>query len=190
MAVSEVSICSNALLMLGDSPIASFSESTTRARLASNLWAPVRDMVLRLHPWNCAVKRQSLAPDASAPAFDWDYQFTLPADCLRVLSVGRDGEGCDYLVESGKLLCNENPALVRYVWRNETPASWDTALVWAMTVAMRAVFSQPVAASTSLEQLIRDELKDILRQARSADGQEDPPQQLGDERLYSARMGG
>lgn len=189
MAVSEVTICSNALLMLGDSPINSFSESTNRARLASNLWEPVRDMVLRLHPWNCAIKRTQLAPDTAAPAFDWTYQFTLPADCLRVLSVGASSDESDWLVESGKLLCNDNPAKLRYIWRNETPARWDTALVWAMTIAMRAVFSQPVAASTSLEQLIRDELRDILKQARAADGQEDPPQQMGNERLYSARMG-
>lgn len=190
MAVSEVTICSNALLMLGDSPINSFDESTSRARLATNLWEPVRDMVLRLHPWNCAVKRISLAPDSIAPAFDWNYQFTLPADCLRVLSVGRSGAESDWLVESGKLLCDENPVLLRYIWRNESPARWDSALVWAMTIAMRAVFSQPVAASTSLEQLIRDQLQDVLKQARAADGQEDPPQQLGNERLYAARMGG
>jgi len=189
MAASEVSICSNALLMLGDNPINSFTEASPRARLAANLWDSVRDAVLRAHPWNCAVKRAVLAPDAETPAFDWDFQFELPHDCLRILSVGLRGQESSWLVESGKLLCNDNPVALRYIWKNKNPARWDSLLVQAMTVAMRAVFAQPTTGSTSLEQLVQAELKDLIRQARATDGQEEPPQMMGDERLMSARLG-
>ena len=59
---TAVSICSNALLMLGDNPINSFDESATpggldRARIADNLWPSTRNSILRSHPWNCAIKR-------------------------------------------------------------------------------------------------------------------------------------
>src|SRR5690348_6919352 len=99
---TDVSICSNALLMLGDSSIADFNEDNDRARLASNLFPQVRDAVLRLHPWNCAVKRTVLAPDATTPpevAIDWTYQFTLPDDWVRTLQVGAYGEEDDHRSE-------------------------------------------------------------------------------------------
>ena len=143
MAATEVSICSNALLMLGGQPINDLSENSDRARLASNLWPAVRNYVLRRHPWNCAVKRVALAPDLTPPAFDWAFQFTLPPDFMRVLAVGEAGAEADFKIESGKLLCDENPALLRYVWRNENPGTWDDMLVWAMTNAMRAACSNP-----------------------------------------------
>lgn len=196
MAATEVSICSNALLLLGDDPINDLDESSDRARLASNLFEPVRDYVLRRHPWNCAVKRVSLSPDSDGsgnvivPAFDWPFQYTLPADYMRTLSVGEASCEIDFKIESGKLLCDDNPCLLRYIWRNENTGTWDPMLVWGMTMSMKAVFAYPITQSTSLEQLVEAALKDVLRQARAVDGQDETPEQVGDSPLLQARMGG
>lgn len=193
MTATPVSICSNALLQLGANPIASLDEGTDRALLAANLFGPVRDFVLRRHPWNCATKRVVLSPNATPPAFGWTFAFTLPPDYMRVVAVGEssdDGEGDDYTIESGSLLSDADPCYLRYIWRNENPATWDDALVWAVTTAMRAAFAYPTTASTSLEKLVEDALKDILKQARAVDGQDVPPQQLGDTPLTSSRFGG
>ena len=150
-AATEVSICSNALLMLGGQPINNLTENSDRARLASNLYPAVRNYVLRRHPWNCAVKRVALAPDTEVPAFDWVFQYTLPSDFMRVLSVGEAGSEVDYKIESGKLLCDVNPALLRYVWRNENPATWDSMLVWAMTMSMKAVMAYDALVNEAIE---------------------------------------
>lgn len=190
MAATEVSICSNALLMLGGQPINDLNENNDRARLASNLYPAVRNYVLRRHPWNCAVKRVALAPDTSTPAFDWAFQYTLPPDFMRMLSVGESGCEIDFKIESEKLLCDDNPALLRYVWRNENPGTWDDMLVWAMTVSMKAVMAYPITQSASLEQLVEDALEDVLKQARAVDGQDEPPETVGDSPLFAARLGG
>ncbi len=190
MVASVVSICSNALLLLGAQPINDLNENTDRARLASNLFEPVRDYVLQRHPWNCCTKRVALAPDLAAPAFDWAYQFTLPPDYLRALSVGEEGCEAEYKIESGKLLCDDNPALLRYIWRNENPGTWDRMLVWGMVSSMKAVFAYPITQSTSLEQLVEGALKDVLKQARAVDGQDGTPETLGDSPLLQSRMGG
>lgn len=187
MTATPVSICSNALLMLGDSPIASFDEGTNRARLASNLWPHLRDAVLRRHPWNCATKRIDLGPDATAPAFDYTHQFTLPGDYLRALQVGERGERPDYKIESGKLLMNGNRLLLRYIWRNEVTQTWDALLVHAMTRVMRAAFAYSTTQSTSLEAQIEQVLREVLREARAVDGQEDTGDALDDSPLLAAR---
>ncbi len=187
---TRVSICSNALLLLGAKTINSLDEGTDRASLASNLYDSVRDSLLRSHPWNCAVKRVILAPDTETPAFDYTAQFTLPGDWLRTLSVGMEGYEVDYKHESGKVLANGTSLPLRYIFRNDNEATWDSMLVWAMTMTMKALLAYPITGSTSLEQLVEDALKGILKQARAVDGQDDPPQTLGDFRLLNARFGG
>lgn len=189
MAASAVSICSNALLMLGDKPINSFDDDSDRVRLASNLFEPVRNYVLRRHPWNCCIKRVTLSPDVDTPEFDWAFQFTLPADYLRTLSVGEIGVEAEFKIESGKLLCDDNPCLLRYIWRNENPASWDDMLIWAMTMSMKAVMAYPITQSASMEQLVDGALKEVLKQARAVDGQDESPETMGDSPLLQARFG-
>lgn len=184
---TPVSICSNALLMLGDNPISSFDETGDRVRLAANLWPMVRDYVLRRHPWNCAIKRVTLNPDETAPAFDYARQFTLPGDCLRVLSTGLERTRCPYRIEDGKVLSDASGISLRYIYRNENPATYDALLVWGLTQAMRAVLVYGITASTSLEQQVEMAMRDVLRQARTVDGQEDEPDALDHSPLMEAR---
>jgi len=189
MGSSVVQIVSNASMLLGGRPINDLAEDNDRTRLASNLWPMVRNYVLRRHPWNCAVKRVTLSPDVTAPEFDWAFQFTLPNDYMRMLSVGERGCEEDFKIESGKLMLNTNIALVRYIWRNENPATYDDLLVYGLTCAMKAVMAYPITQSTSLEQLIEEGLKDVMRQARAVDGQDETPETMGDSPLLNSRFG-
>lgn len=188
MTASAVSICSNALLMLGDNPINSLEEPSDRARLAANLWESARDYVLRSHPWNCAVKQVVLAPDVVGPPFGFAYQFTLPGDWLRTLCVGEPGERPDFKIRSGKLHMHSNVCKLEYIFRNDNPATWDTMLVWAMTAAMRSIFAYGISQSASLEQVIDQGLREVLRRARAADGQEETNEALDDNPLRDARF--
>ena len=184
---TDVSICSNALLMLGAQTINDFTEENDRARLASNLFDSTRDAVLRSHPWNCAVKRVALAPDAEAPAFDYAYQFTIPEDWLRTLQVGKEGSEVDYKMEGRTLVSDENPLYLRYVYRNDVVSSWDAMLIEAMTLAMSAAMAYAITQSATLAQLAEQKYQLYLKRARAVDGQDDPPQTLGDFPLLASR---
>ena len=187
---TRVSICSNALLLLGGKTINSLDEGTDRASLASNLYDSVRDSLLRSHPWNCAVKRVILAPDTETPAFDYTAQFTLPGDWLKTISVGPDGYEVDYKHESGKVLANGTSLALRYISRNDNEATWDSMLVHAMELKMAAEMAYPITGSASMADLMNGKLLQHLKAARAVDGQDDPPQTLGDFRLLNARFGG
>src|SRR5689334_28039 len=125
---TAVSICSNACLMLGADSINDFNEETNRAKIASNLYPQVRDAVLRSHPWNCAVARVALAPDTTAPAFDYASQFSIPDDWLRTLQVGLYGQEDDHRHEGRKILADVSVLYLRYIFRNDVEGSWDTML--------------------------------------------------------------
>lgn len=180
MATSEVQICSNALLLLGAQTINSFDDDNDRATLAGNLWDNCRDAVLRSHPWNCAIKRVALAPEATAPPYDYTYQFTLPGDWLRTLSVGQEGDVPDYRMESSKILCDDNPLYLRYVYRNEDVSKYDALLVEALTAYMAMTMAYPITKSASQQDVMVKLYEFKLRQARTTDGQEEPPQEVGD----------
>ncbi|MCP2076419.1 UNVERIFIED_ORG: hypothetical protein J2Y77_005855 [Pseudomonas lini] len=186
-----VSICSNALLMLGAQTINDFNDQLNldRAKLCANLYPTVRDDMIRQHPWNCCIKRVVLAPDAAAPAFGYEHAFELPADFMRVLEVGTAGQQIDYLVEGRSIQADTTVLELRYVFRNEVESTWDSSLVKLVTLAMAAVLAYPVTQSAALQQALGQELEQEKRRARAVDGQEDPPQTLGDERLLASRFG-
>lgn len=183
---TDVSICSNALLLLGQKPISTLAESS----LAENLWPTVRESVLRSHPWNCAVKRRILAPAAEAPEFDWGYKFLLPEDWLRTLQVGEYQREIEYQSEGRYLLADVDALPLRYIAANADVASWDTLLVNAATYGMAAAMAYPVTSSASLAQVMEQKLQLALREARTIDGQDDPPVTMGDFPLLAARFRG
>lgn len=186
---TAVSICSNALLMLGAQTISSFEDPVDRARICSGLYPTIRDDLLRTHPWNCCIKRVLLAPDADAPAFGYAASFELPADCLRVLEVGENNVQIDYLLEGRSIQAEATSLELRYVFLNEVENTWDSSLVALMTLAMAAALAYPITQSASMQSTMEQKLSMAKKVARAVDGQEEPPQTLGDERLYSARFG-
>lgn len=175
---SSVSICSNALIKLGGAPFSSFDEPKPHVRIAANLYASVRDDVLRGHPWNCATDRVILAPTATTPAFDFSYQFQLPGDWLRTLQVGYVGDPLEYRSERQRILANVNALPLVYCFRNTVEDTWSTNLIRLMELAMAAEMAYAVTASSSLRDSFRDEFARALKVAKAVDGQDDPPEEF------------
>jgi len=190
-ATSEVQICSNALLLLGQRPISSLNDPDGSAGdsviLAANFWPMVRQAVLRSHPWNCAMKRVALAPDSVAPAFDWSYAFTLPGDYMRTWTVGRDGDAPEWMVENGKILLDNAVCYLRYVFDNTDTTTYDGMLTLALTSGMAAAMAYPITKSQTEQDSMIKLHQFHLKQARTVDGQEGTGEQSPDSPLISVR---
>lgn len=192
---TAVSICSNALVMLGDKPINSFDEAVgpgnlDRARIANNLWPTVRDSVLRSHPWNCALKRIVLSPLTQNPAFGWSAQYQLPSDWLRNHEInGLKSDQVDFVVEGRRLLINEGTLYLRYVYRNTSVEEWDPILVDAAELYMASRMAKAITGSDTLGERYLSYFQAKVREARTVDGQDDSPQQFGSFEILGARRG-
>ena len=186
---SAIAICSNALLLLGDSPISSFDENNDRTRLVANLYEMKRDKVLRLNDWKCAQKRVILSPDATAPEFEWAYRFALPGDWLRTVFVGATRNTADdYRREGRWLLMDREVCYLTYTWRNEDEGTWDPDLIEAMTQVMVATLAYPITKSTSKQATEEEIVRDVLKFSRALDSQDDPGESLGDFPLLANRV--
>jgi len=174
---TEVSICSNALRRLGDNPITSLTDDTERARLCNAFYADARDAVLRLHPWNFAITRTSLAQLSDTPSYGFAYQYSLPTSpyCLRVL--GMEYEDYIFKVENystqGRvLLTDEGTAKILYVARITDTTQFDALFVDVLTAKLALDLCYPITNSVSLQDKMQKLYQLKLSDARSIDGQE------------------
>jgi len=172
---SEVDIINSAMNMIGASNIIERGEDSKAARVSNQRYDSIRDAVLRAHPWNCAVTRVNLAPDTDAPAFDWDYAFTLPTDpyCLRVLRL--DYLDIEFRVEGRKIVTNEQSINLIYIARVTDPNTYDTLLQEAIAARLAADVSFTLSQSTSLTQNMYSLYESKLKEARFVDATEGTP---------------
>ena len=142
---SVVDICNGALNQLGASTILTLTEDSKNARLCNARYTQVRDSVFRSHPWNCLQKRVQLAADTDTPAWGFTKQYTLPADCLRVLTI-LDYDA-DYKVEGRKILTDNSTMKILYISRVEDPNEYDELLRETLSAALAADIAYAVTSS-------------------------------------------
>lgn len=184
MAISEVDIANMALLKVGAKPkINHLTDDSDNARLCNQFYAPVRDAVLRGHPWNCAIHRKTITSLVDTPDSDWDYQFQLPANphCLRVLQVGElKDQPVEWVVEGRRLLTNEGTSIkLKYIKRITDTNEFDPLLVDAIALSLAIKIAMPVSNDPKMVDSLIKELELItLPLARTMDGQEGSTEQL------------
>ncbi|HRC27117.1 MAG TPA: hypothetical protein PKX87_06780, partial [Alphaproteobacteria bacterium] len=112
MPLTDVSLCSRALVRLGAAPIASFDDASAESEIAGILYAPARDALLSAYPWSFATGQVSLTRLAQAPAADYACAFALPNDFLRAISAGNGGRGrgLRYRIARGVLEATQDAA--------------------------------------------------------------------------------
>ena len=77
-----ISICSDALLMLGAKAITSFNDGTDESSVCDRLYPDIRDSALVMYPWTFNTKKTQLAQLLTTPSSVWKYQYSLPGDKL------------------------------------------------------------------------------------------------------------
>ena len=80
MATTNIDICSRALILIGASPISSFSDGSTEALVASNIYDDIVEAALTRHRWNFATTQKQLSLLSDVPAGKYDYAYQMPTD--------------------------------------------------------------------------------------------------------------
>ena len=191
MATSETSICNSALAKLGAERILSLSDNTKAGRLCNEQYEKMRDEVLRSHPWNFAIARVELAALVAVPLFEYDHQFQIPADSLRILDIDINIElnAVDpWAVEGDKLLANEDPIKIKYIKRVTNTALFDANFVEALAFRLAADLAYAIVQSLSVQRQMFAAYKEFLRPARSFDAQEGKLDQVRADEWFNERL--
>src|SRR3990167_10132188 len=158
--ISQVDICNYALIKIGAKPITSLADDNKAAKTCTKIYDIVRDDILRLFPWNFAIKRVELARLATAPAFGYTYQYSLPSDCLRVLRL--HDNTTVYKIENGKLLTNAATAKVVYTFRAEDPTVYDHQFINLLSLKLAVELAYNLSNDSNLVNLLLDLYQETL----------------------------
>ena len=182
MAESETTICNQALSEFGSTRINDFNDNTESSAQAIQCrlhYEPVRDALIRSHYWRFASDRAALSQDTVDPDFEFDNQFILPSDFLRLKSIFGDNSTATgntritFAIEDDRLLTNESTVQLRYIKKVTNPVKFDPLFVelFVLTLALKMI--GPLAGTdVKLQTLLQQELRLILPGIRALDRQE------------------
>jgi hypothetical protein len=161
MSASQVQIVNLAFQKFGNVSISAITDTTPQARFANALWDIIRDELTSSHAWNFAMKRVVLSTPSvtTDPLEEYDYIYTLPADCLRVWKLL--GTDANYSVEGGVLMISDEEVKLKYIAQITDVSLWPPAFVRCMATALAAELCIKMEAGNDRSNGFKQELKDI-----------------------------
>ena len=134
---SEVSICNQALALLGANTIISLGDGTTEANLCDALYDDVRDSVLEEANWSFATKWLNLPPLASPPVGEYANAFPLPPDVIRIIFVGEDfNHPQQWQREGNNIRMDTKTCKCQAVYREVNPNNYSPLFIQALAARM------------------------------------------------------
>lgn len=190
--MTETDICNLALDILKERPIASLDDARPTAEWCKRNFAITRDGCLSMANWNFAMKRQKLAAEAEAPAFDWSYAYTVPTDCIRVVPLtegGRpEGRPIAHVVEGGAILTNQSgPLPVRYVRRVMSYDAYHPLFIEALSARLAFKGAHWITGKTSYQQIAKGIYDQAINDAWLTDAIEGDQPRAADNDWIDAR---
>jgi len=198
---TKLSICSDALIMLGAAPVSSFSEATDEAQVADRLYDDIRDTLLMQYPYSWSIKKIGLAQLVDAPTTEWRYKYQLPGDILgnpkAVFTTNSVGGRPvrEFEIYGSALYSNYTSVWVDYQYTPE-PAFFPPYFVNLLKHALAAAFAEPITDQiTKADYYHRlaygppeaNWRGGLVRVAMNIDGTDRPPQNIMDFPLTDVR---
>ena len=157
---SEVDVCNLALAHLADeAAVSSISppDGSAQADHCKRFYPIARDALLEIFAWPFATARVALALTTGEPAGAWEYEYVMPADVARVLSINVDGvlddtATQDYVIEtnsdgSAVILTNTPDAIMRYTRRVTDTTKFSPLFVTTLSWLLASFLAGPITKS-------------------------------------------
>lgn len=188
MTLSDIEICSIALVKIGANDIASFDDETAEADIAGRLYEVTLRGLLVAHPWHFSLAEVELEALAEPSQDGFANAFALPADSLRVISAGAGSRsrGLAYRVAGNRLYANAPKALLSYQRRPATE-DFPPFFVQALISRLAAELCIPLTEGTSRAEALFKLADAEQRIARLLDSQQATPRAIEDFTLIAAR---
>jgi hypothetical protein len=185
---SDIDMSSNALLLIGDNAISSFTEPGFGAKVASNLYPDTYAAILASHPWSFALKEQFLNQLSQTPESITGYQFAyqMPTDLIRIWELM---DHSDYVIVGDLIYSNQSKILLRYIFK-VAESALPAHVVKAIEYKLAAEFSISITENQSMAALYEKKYLLQLGQAQAIDSQNRPQSGIVDSPIVDVRFGG
>jgi len=169
--MSETRIANLALYRIGADTIEDIENpDTPNGWRCNQMYPQTRDALLRSHWWRFATDRATLSEDTTAPDFEWDNQFDLPNDFMRMKELYDSTNS--YSLEGKKLLTNDDTAEIVYIKRVTDPTQFDSLFTEVLVLQLAVRLATTITGGRLLSRELNGELAPLMARARTIDRQE------------------
>lgn len=180
---SAISICSNALILLGDQPISSFTDGDTGSLIAANLYESTYHAMLTETLWHFATRTANLAKLVEKPDNGYNNKYQLPQDCLYVVKTDTESK---YEIYEREIYTNSETLQIEYIYPVEE-INLPVYFAKALEYNLASLFAIPLTGNATRGEYYRSLYEMELKRARRADASQRPGEQLGNDRYIAVR---
>ncbi|MAH03994.1 MAG: hypothetical protein CL561_00340 [Alphaproteobacteria bacterium] len=168
---------------LGNSQLISDpNENSPSAKSCEQHYAAARKATLRLHNWKCAGTYRAPSLSTEENLSHWNYMYDYPNDCLKIRKVSLKGHKEGLLYDTGTvngqrvIYCNEPGVIVHYTFDQKNEAQFDPLFTDTLSIELAIRRCKATTGKTTLKDKLESERDKILTDARSADLDEEQPE--------------
>ena len=198
---SALSVCSDALLLLGAAPISSFNDGTDEANVCDRLYSDVKNSTLQVYPWSFSFKKVALARTTATPVNEWTYEYQLPSDRLgpprAVFNSSQAGARpiTSWEIYGDKLLTDQTTVIIDYqttILESTMPTWFIQLLKYQMAWHLAEPITDQISKTDYWKNIAIGSPAEngrggFMRTAMNIDGQGNTPQAIEDYSLIAVR---
>ena len=190
MTLTDLQLCSRALILCGANTISSFGEETAEAEIAGALYDSTRDALLSAHRWQFCTGQRRLNKLADRPAADYTFAYQLPNDFLAAISLGDaarpGGAGGAYRILQTRIETDLDGVILTYTFRADE-STYPPYFNQALISGLAAAFAFPITESNTRAQMMAARAARDFQQARRIASQQQTPPVLPTDTLIAVR---
>lgn len=159
-------IANLALDLMGDEPILDISDNTVRAKTVRRWYDPSRQSLLRSYTWSFSKEYATLAKDTQVPLHTRAFQYSWPADCLRII-MGPSQDERDFIIHGRKILTDLDDSIdIEYVADIEETTLFDSMFVISLASMIAFRSAERITGSDKKKLAIKADMVDSINQAK------------------------
>ena len=192
MATTKIDICARALVMIGAQPITSFTDGSTEALVANNVYEDITKAALTRHRWRFSTTQKQIALLSNAPVGRYDYGYQIPTDpeVLQINTVTVNDYVIPYSRYKDYIYVNgygSNSTLIMdYIYRVDE-AYFPPHFVLALEYELAAVFAGSVARDSAMIKQFKELAERQFLVAKNIDSAETTTKVLDTNRFINLR---
>lgn len=196
----QTDIVNLAAILLGETPVVSIDDNTKVARTMKTIYDVERQNELRAHNWIFSLADIQIPSSATTPVPPYTQSYQLPADCLKLISMGgirqqldqinyRNGLEKLYIIR-GRMLYTMMPApqWINYVKDITNPTLFDPCFVSAFAARLAWTACESLMGSVQKSQKLRDEYNSKIQKALINNAVEQLPDGIADGAWVTGRL--
>ena len=192
MATTNIDICARALVIIGAQPITSFSDGSTEALVASNIYEDITRAALTRCRWRFSTTQKSLSLLAAEPAGRFDYAYQMPSDpeVLQINTITVNDMVIPYSRYKDFIYVNgydsNNTLIMDYIYRVDE-SYFPPHFILALEYELAAIFAGSVARDAAMIKQFKELAERQFLIAKNIDSSETTSKVLDTNRFINLR---